>query len=129
MMSTSAAAELQARNQLIGMFVALCCLDLVLLILARDLWAMGRLLFTIVVMYLVLKGYRWAKWLLIGILSCVAVALLALLIVLGTQLMLILSLGSVAMVGLSMVIIVFMMRSEALNGYLHQQRSQNTSSF
>jgi hypothetical protein len=56
-------------------------------------------------------------------------ALLALVIVLGTQLMLILSLGSIAMAGLSMVIIVFMVRSEALNGYLHQQRSQSTSSF
>jgi hypothetical protein len=42
---------LSARNRLLTMFLVLCILDTTLVIIARDKWAIGRILLTIVVMY------------------------------------------------------------------------------
>ncbi|MEM7556173.1 MAG: hypothetical protein AAF378_19135, partial [Cyanobacteria bacterium P01_A01_bin.84] len=53
-------STLKARNTLLTMFVVLCILDATLVAIARDKWAIGRILLTIVVMYFVLQGRRWA---------------------------------------------------------------------
>ena len=60
-------SALKARNTLITLFVILCFLDVTLVVMAQDRWAIGRILGTIVVMYYVLQGLRWAIYLLMGI--------------------------------------------------------------
>ncbi|MEO0840565.1 MAG: hypothetical protein AAF063_16870 [Cyanobacteria bacterium J06643_5] len=55
-------SALKARNILIVLFVILCVLDATLVVMARDRWAIGRILLTIVVMHYVLQGRRWAKY-------------------------------------------------------------------
>lgn len=65
------------------MFVVLCILDTTLVAIARDKWAIGRILLTIVVMYFVLKGRKWAKYLLMGICSLMVVLLIAMVVLLA----------------------------------------------
>ncbi|MEM6398795.1 MAG: hypothetical protein AAF757_00985, partial [Cyanobacteria bacterium P01_D01_bin.116] len=73
-------SALKARNTLLTMFVVLCILDATLVAIARDKWAIGRILLTIVVMYFVLQGRRWAKYLLMGICSLMVVVLIAMIV-------------------------------------------------
>lgn len=51
-------SALKARNTLITLFVIICVLDAILVVIAQDKWAIGRILGTIVVMYYVLQGRR-----------------------------------------------------------------------
>ncbi|WP_258272972.1 hypothetical protein, partial [Escherichia coli] len=68
------------------MFVLLCVLDAVLVIIAQDKWAIGRILLTIVVMYFVIQGRKWAKQLLTGICSLLVVVLIAMVLALSSKL-------------------------------------------
>lgn len=86
-------SALKARNQLLAMFLVLCILDTTLVIIARDRWAIGRILLTIVVMYFVLQGRKWAKWLLMSICSLLVVVLIAMVVTLSSKLPLSSSLG------------------------------------
>jgi hypothetical protein len=94
-------SALQARNILLVMFVLLCVLDVALVVMAQDKWAIGRILPTIVVMYFVIQGRKWAKWLLMGICSLLAVVLIAMIVALSSKLSTLLIVGSAILVVLS----------------------------
>ncbi|MGB3637040.1 MAG: hypothetical protein WBA39_05540 [Rivularia sp. (in: cyanobacteria)] len=115
-------SALKARNILITMFVLLSILDATLVMIARDKWAIGRILLTIVVMYFVLQGRRWAKYLLMGICSLLAVLLITMVLVLASKLSTVLIVGSLIMVVLCVIIPIFMASSKDLNRYLSFKR-------
>lgn len=115
-------AALQARNRLLALFVLLCVLDVALVILAQDRWAIGRILLTIGVMYFVLQGRKWAKWLLMGICSLLVVALVAMVLALRAKLSMMLIVGSLMLAILSAIIPIYMARSSDLDRYFHHKR-------
>lgn len=115
-------SALKARNRLLMMFLLLCILDVALVIAAQDRWAIGRILLTVVVMYFVIRGRKWAKWLLVGICSLLVFSLIALVIALGSKLSTVLITGSLLMAVLSAAIAVYMVISQDLNRYLAYQR-------
>lgn len=116
-------AASNARNRLVIMFVALCVLDAILIVIARDAWAIARIILIILLMYLVVQGRKWAKWVLIGMFSLQIAALLALLIALSSELSAVLAIGSVSMIILTIAIMFYLFQSRALSRYLsHQQQ-------
>jgi O-antigen ligase len=115
-------SALKARNILLTMFVVLCILDVTLVAIARDKWAIGRILLTIIVMYFVLQGRKWAKWLLMGICSLLVVILIAMVLALSSKLSTILIVGSLIMVVLSAIIPIYMTSSKDLNRYFSSKR-------
>jgi hypothetical protein len=125
-MSQPDRSALKARNRLLAMFLVLCILDITLVIMARDMWAIGRVLLTIVVMYFVLQGRKWAKWFLIGICSLVVAILITMLVVLSSKLSTVLIVGSLIMAVLSAIIPIYMVRSRNLNRYFSWKK-QNYS--
>ncbi len=124
-MSQPDRSALEARNRLVAMFVLLCILDTTLVMMARDRWAIGRILLTIVVMYFVIQGRKWAKWLLIGICTLVAVLLMTMILV-SSKLSTVLVLGSLILVLMSAIIPMYMVSSKDLNRYFSWKR-QNYS--
>lgn len=92
------------------------------MVIARDKWAIGRILLTIVVMYFVLQGRKWAFYLLMGICSLLAVLLIAMVLVLASKLSIILVVGSLIMVGLCTIIPIYMATNKDLNRYLSFKR-------
>lgn len=116
------ASVLKARNNLLVMFLLLCVLDVTLVALARDLWAIARILLTVVVMYFVIQGHKWAKWLLVGICSLLVVALIAMVMALSSKLSTILIVGSLIMAILSAIIALYMIKSKELNRYFSYRR-------
>jgi hypothetical protein len=115
---------LKARNILLTMFLVLCTLDIALVMIARDKWAIGRILLTIVVMYFVMQGHKWAKWLLMGICSFVVVILIAMVIALRAKLSTILIVGSLIMAVLSAIIPIYMASNKDLNRYFSYKKRQ-----
>ncbi|MEM7579473.1 MAG: hypothetical protein AAF316_06360 [Cyanobacteria bacterium P01_A01_bin.80] len=115
-------SALKARNMLLTMFVVLCILDTTLVAIARDKWAIGRILLTIVVMCFVLQGRRWAKYLLMGICSLMVVLLIAMIAVLSSKISTILIVGSLIMVALCTIIPIYMATNKDLNRYLSFKR-------
>ena len=115
-------SALQARNKLLAMFLVLCALDTTLVIMAQDKWAIGRILLTIVVMYFVLQGRKWAKWLLMSICSLLVVVLIAMIFALSSKLSTTLIVGSLLMAVLSAIIPAYMFSSKELNRYFHYKR-------
>lgn len=115
---------LQSRNTLIYLFLALLIIDTILIILSQDLWAIGRIIFTAAIMYFVLQGYLWAKWMLVSTLSLVVIAQVGLIAALGNQISAILSIGSVAMAILCIIIMAYLVGNNDLKRYfaLKQQR-------
>lgn len=113
---------LSARNRLLAMFLMLCILDTILVIIARDKWAIGRILLTTVVMYFVLQGRQWAKWLLIGICSFLVIILITMVLLLSSKLSIILIVGSLIMAILSTIIPVYMLSSRDLARYFSWKR-------
>lgn len=118
-------SALRARNILIAMFVVLCVLDVTLVIMARDRWAIGRILPTIAVMYFVIEGRKWAKWLLISICSLLVVLLIAMLLVISSRLSTALIVGSSIMVVLCAIIPIYLVNSKDLNRYFVYKRQAN----
>ncbi|MEM9266311.1 MAG: hypothetical protein AAGA46_12370 [Cyanobacteria bacterium P01_F01_bin.13] len=118
--------KLLARNTLTQLFLVLLILDAVLIILSKDLWAIGRIIVTAVIMYFVLQGHRWAKWLLLGILSLVVVALLGLVVALGARLSTIISVGSIVMAVLCCVIMAYLVGNKELQQYFASKRQPKT---
>jgi hypothetical protein len=110
-------SALKARNRLLAMFLLLCILDSALVIAAQDRWAIGRIILTAVVMYFVIQGRKWAKWLLVGICSLLVVSLVALVWALSSKLSVALIVGSLVMAILSAAIVVYMVSSQDLNRY------------
>lgn len=115
-------SALKARNNLLALFLLLSVLDVALVIIARDRWAIGRVLLTIAVMYFVIQGQKWAKWLLVGICSLLVVVLIAMMLALGSKLSIILMIGSLMMVVLSAVITIYMISNQDLNRYFSYRR-------
>lgn len=115
-------SALKARNILITLFVITCVLDAILVLIAQDRWAIGRILGTIVVMHYVLQGRRWAKYLLMGICSLLAALLIAMIVLLASKLSTVLIGGSLIMVILCVIIPAFMASSKHLNRYLSFKR-------
>jgi hypothetical protein len=115
-------SALKARNILLAMFVSLCVLDAALVLIAQDRWAIGRILFTIAVMYFVMQGQKWAKWTLVGICSLLVVTLIAMVAVLSSKLSMILIIGSLILALLSVVILIYLVRSKDLNRYFFYKR-------
>lgn len=116
------AASLQARNILIALFVAVCILDGVLIVLARDIWAIARLLFTLALMVLTLRGQRWAKWLLILICGLSVFALVTLTLILRDQLSPLLIGGSLILAMLYSMAAMHLGTNSALKRYLAWKR-------
>jgi hypothetical protein len=121
-MSQPDLSALKARNRLLAMFLLLCVLDVALVIMARDRWASGRILLTVVVMYFVIEGRKWAKWLLVGICSLLVVSLIAMVLALSSRLSSALFVGSLLMAIESAVIAVYLVTSKDLNRYFSQKR-------
>jgi O-antigen ligase len=115
-------SALKARNHLLALFLLLSVLDVALVIIARDRWAIGRVLLTIAVMYFVIQGQKWAKWLLVGICSLLVVVLITMMLALGSKLSTILMIGSLMMVVLSAVITIYMISNQDLNRYFSYRR-------
>lgn len=115
-------ATLRARNQLLVMFLVLCGLDTTLVILAQDRWAIGRILLTIVVMYFVIQGRKWAKWLLTSICSLLVVVLVAMVAALSSKLSIVLIVGSLILAVLSAMIPIYLISSQDLNRYFYYKR-------
>ena len=114
------------RNQLLGMFLALLILDATLIVLTVDLWAVGRILFTALIMFFTLQGYKWAKWLLVGILTLSAVALVGLLLALGSELSMLVTVGSIVMAVFCCAIIGYLAGNSNLQKYFAWKRQQKT---
>jgi hypothetical protein len=114
-------SALKARKTLTTIFVALSVLDTVLVPISRDWYSIGRILFTIVVMYFVLQGKKWAKWLLISVCSLVAVLLIFMVIKLNAKLSTLLIAGSLALVVLNAIVVVYLATSKELRRYFSQQ--------
>ncbi|MBE9011602.1 hypothetical protein IQ250_15450 [Pseudanabaenaceae cyanobacterium LEGE 13415] len=121
-MRQPAQSALKARNRLLTMFVLLCILDSALVIAAQDRWAIGRIFLTIVVMYFVIQGKQWAKWLMVGICSLVVVSLITLVLALSSKLSATLTGGSLMMAVLSTAIAVHLVSSKELNRYFADKR-------
>lgn len=117
-----AQSALKARNRLLAMFVLLCILDSALVIATQDRWAIGRVLLTVVVMYFVIQGRKWAKWLLVGICSLLVVSLITIVLALSSKLSTALIVGSLIMAVLSAAIAVYMVSSNDLNCYFSYRR-------
>jgi hypothetical protein len=113
----------KARNTLITLFVALSILDATLVPISRDWYSIGRILITIVVMFFVLQGAKWAKWLLIAICSLVAVLLIAMAIKLSAKLSTLLIAGSLLLVVLNIFVVVYLATSKDLNLYLSRRKA------
>ena len=121
-MTTLDSSALKARNILLVMFCLLTILDSVLVVVSRDLWAIGRILATIAVMYYVMQGKKWAKWVLIAIFSLVTVLLTALIIALHSQLSTFLVVGSSILIVVNIVTGGFIIFSRDLNRYFSHTR-------
>ena len=121
-MSTLDSSVIKARNKLLILFVVLTILDIVLVAVSRDMWAIGRIAFTVAVMYFVMQGYKWAKWLLVGILSLVVVSLIALLVALHFKLSTFLIVGSLIMIVLSILTEVILICDRDLKHYFAFKR-------
>ncbi|HEY9770695.1 MAG TPA: hypothetical protein V6C71_19775 [Coleofasciculaceae cyanobacterium] len=115
-------SALKARNKLLAMFLVHIVLDAMLVAISRDLWAIGRILVTIVIMYFVLQGRKWAKWTLIGILSFLVVALIALVVVLYSKLSTVVVVGSSVLTVLSAIIAIYIVYSKDLNRYFSYKK-------
>ena len=115
-------SALKARNKLLAMFLVHLILDTMLVVLAKDLWAIGRILVTIVVMYFVLQGRKWAKWVLMGIFSFLVVALIALVVALYSKLSTVLIVGSSILTVLSAIIAIYIACNKDLNRYFSYKR-------
>ena len=122
-MSKLEQSALRARNNLLAMFLGHIVLDFILVAVAKDLWAIGRILLTILIMYFVVQGYKWAKWTLFGILSFLVVALIALVVVLYSKLSTFLIVGSLVLVVLSAIIVMYLVGSKNLNRYFSYKRT------
>ncbi len=110
-------SALKARNILLTLFCGSIILDSVLVAVSKDLWAIGRILITIVVMYYVMQGKKWAKWVLIAILSLVIVLLTALIIALHSKLSTFLVVGSLVLIILNLILGGFVIFSQDLAHY------------
>ncbi|MFM7546225.1 MAG: hypothetical protein ACKO3I_06920 [Synechococcales cyanobacterium] len=115
-------SALTARNRLFAMFLLLCVLDVVLVVIARDRWAIGRILLTVIVMYFVIQGRKWAKWLLLCTCSLLVVILIGMVLVLSSKLSTTLIFGSLIMAALSTVIAIYIVTSKDLNRYFSYKR-------
>lgn len=115
-------SALKARNRLLAMFLPFCILDVALVIAAQDRWAIGRILLTVVVMYFVIQGKKWAKWLLVGICSLLVVSLITIVLALSSKLPPALIVGSLIMTVLSAAIAVYIVSSKDLNRYFSCKR-------
>jgi hypothetical protein len=115
-------SALNARNNLLALFLLLCVLDVSLVIIAQDRWAISRILLTIAVMYFAIQGRKWAKWLLVSICSLLVVVLIAMMLTLGSKLSTILMVGSLMMAILCVVIPIYIVSNKDLNRYFAYKR-------
>ena len=127
-MSELNVSALKARNNLLAMFLILTILDSILVAVSRDLWAIGRILATIIVMYFVMQGKKWAKWVLIAIFSLVIVLLAALIIALHSKLSGFLIIGSSILIILYAIAGTYLIASKNLNRYFSNKRKAQVTS-
>ena len=116
-MSQLNSSAIKARNNLLGMFIAIAILDSILVLVSRDLWAIGRIIVTIGVMYYVLQGKKWAKWILISIFSLVIILLSALIVALHSKLSSFLIVGSSILIILYAIAGIYLITSKNLSRY------------
>jgi O-antigen ligase len=112
----------KARNTLAAIFVALSVLDAALVPISRDWYSIGRILLTIVVMYFVWQGRKWAKWLLIGICSLVAILLTAMVAKLSAKLSTLLIVGSLLLIVGNAVVVAYLSTSKDLSLYFSKEK-------
>jgi hypothetical protein len=118
---------LQARNNLLLMFLLLCVLDVTLVLIAKDRWATGRILITVIVMYFVIQGQKWAKWFLVTICSLLTVLLIAMVLALASKLSTTLIVGSIVLAVLNTIITLYLVTSKDLNHYFAYKRQASRS--
>ncbi len=116
-MSQLNSSAIKARNNLLGMFIAIAILDSILVLVSRDLWAIGRIIVTIGVMYYVLQRKKWAKWILISIFSLVIILLSALIVALHSKLSSFLIVGSSILIILYAIAGIYLITSKNLSRY------------
>ena len=115
-------SAIKARNNLLGMFVAIAILDSILVVVSRDLWAIGRIIVTAGLMYYVLQGKKWAKWILVGIFSLVIVLLTAMIVALHSKLSSFLIVGSSILIILYAIAGIYLITSKDLSRYFFDTR-------
>ena len=115
-------SAIKARNNLLKMFVAIAVLDSILVIVSRDLWAIGRIIVTAGLMYYVLQGKKWAKWILVGIFSLVIVLLTAMIVALHSKLSSFLIVGSSILIILYAIAGIYLITSKDLSRYFFDTR-------
>lgn len=135
-MSQLAPSAFKARNTLITLFAAFCLLDALLIVMVQDWWAVGRILLIVALMYFVVQGRKWAKWLLVTSFSLLTLVLLAFLTVLGPKLAASLQMeprlatvfiaGSWILVLLSFVTLFYLIANQDLNRYFAWKRKQRS---
>ena len=121
-MSQLDTSAVKARSNLLGMFTAIIILDSVLVAVSRDIWAIGRIIITIGVMYYVIQGKKWARWILIGIFSLVIVILAALIFALHSKLSNFLIIGSSILIIFYAIAGIYLITSKDLNRYFASVR-------
>ncbi len=120
-------SALNSRRNLFFMFVAQIVLDVILVAMSKDLWAISRILVAIAVMYFVLQGQKWAKWFLVALFSFLIAALSALIVALSAKLSSILIFGSLVLIVLCAIIVIYLVRSQDLNRYFSYKRQASSS--
>ena len=115
-------SAIKARNNLLKMFIAIAVLDSILVIVSRDLWAIGRIIVTAGLMYYVLQGKKWAKWILVGIFSLVIVLLTAMIVALHSKLSSFLIVGSSILIILYAIAGIYLITSKDLSRYFFDTR-------
>lgn len=120
-------SALKARNKLLAMFLVHIILDAMLVAISRDIWAIGRTCCTTVVMYFVLQGRKWAKWVLMGIFSLLVVALVALVVALYSKLSTVLIVGSLIEIIVSAIITIYIACNKDLNRYFSYKKQACSS--
>ena len=119
-------SAIKARNTLLTLFCCVTVLDSILVAVSKDLWAIGRVIITAIVMYYVMQGKKWAKWVLLAILSLVVVLLAALVIALHAKLSAFLVVGSLILIVLNLITAVFVLRDRRLASYFAGKRKMTS---
>jgi hypothetical protein len=116
-------AAFEARNKLIKLFSSLLLLDLAMTLIDQDYRGLIRLMFTILLMYVVLQGHRWAKWIVVIFASLgIPIGLLAAVgyeTVIGKVLSLTLFL-------LDFLLVIHLIKSRPLDRYFDYKRKLNS---
>jgi hypothetical protein len=117
---------LKARNKLIWIFASFLSFDLLTILINGEYRGLIRLILTVLLLYLVLQGQKWAKWLVVIFAGLgIPVSLLA---TIGSEKMIDM-LSSIILFFFDTTLVVYLTRSEPLNRYFNYKRRLNSFNF